>query len=238
MGSFSIVRKLGVYINYEILKLLVSHKLSQGDSIDSASRNHICLKRHYTVLYCDDWYHCSLRPNVICGSNEYTSSCLWIYGIWIGFLLGRNMHVSVDRHFLKLHNISIGVPQGSTLAPTLFLTHISDLLIATINLILIFADDSTVHFSNRLKATYSYAWACCQFCHTNLHRGIILRAIFLFLCLISFNTTKETFPRKINFASVLLPDKRRKVLTPIALLRLLMLASVSLANTIWIFFKC
>ena len=45
---------------------------------------------------------------------------------------------------LNFHPINTGVPQGSVLAPTLFL-HINDLLSATTNPIHSYADDSTLH---------------------------------------------------------------------------------------------
>nr|CAH7767610.1 unnamed protein product [Callosobruchus chinensis] len=49
-------------------------------------------------------------------------------------------------------NINAGVPQGSVLAPTLFLLHINDLLSSTTNRIHSFVDDSALHagiMSNR-----------------------------------------------------------------------------------------
>nr|CAH7736395.1 unnamed protein product [Callosobruchus chinensis] len=56
---------------------------------------------------------------------------------------------AVDIRFIcfsfSFHNINAGVPQGSVLAPTLFLLHINDLLSSTTNPIHSFADDSTLH---------------------------------------------------------------------------------------------
>nr|CAH7764312.1 unnamed protein product [Callosobruchus chinensis] len=68
------------------------------------------------------------------------------------FLSGRKITVVVDGFSSSFHNINAGVPQGSVLAPTLFLLHINDLLSSTTNPIHSFADDSTLHagiMSNR-----------------------------------------------------------------------------------------
>lgn len=72
-----------------------------------------------------------------------TKLCQWISD----FLSGRTIQVVVDGHASGLHKINAGVPQGSALAPTLFLIHINDLLSATSNPIHCFADDSTLHSS-------------------------------------------------------------------------------------------
>nr|CAH7765641.1 unnamed protein product [Callosobruchus chinensis] len=61
------------------------------------------------------------------------------------FLSGRKITVLVDGFFSSFHNINAGVPQGSVLAPTLFLLHINDLLSSITNPIHSFADDSTLH---------------------------------------------------------------------------------------------
>ena len=47
----------------------------------------------------------------------------------------------------SLHQINAGVPQGSVLAPTLFLLNINDLLNSTSNSIHSYADDSSLHSS-------------------------------------------------------------------------------------------
>nr|CAH7759086.1 unnamed protein product [Callosobruchus chinensis] len=60
------------------------------------------------------------------------------------FLSDRKITVVVDGFSSSFHNINVGVPQGSVLAPTLFLLHINDLLSSTANPIHSFADDSTL----------------------------------------------------------------------------------------------
>ena len=50
----------------------------------------------------------------------------------------------MDGHSSNFHPINAGVPQGSVLAPTLFLLHINDLLFTTTNPIHSYADDSTL----------------------------------------------------------------------------------------------
>nr|CAH7728879.1 unnamed protein product [Callosobruchus chinensis] len=68
------------------------------------------------------------------------------------FLSGRKITVVVDGFSSSFHNINAGVPQGSVLAPKLFLLLINDLLSSTTKPIHSFADDSTLHagiMSNR-----------------------------------------------------------------------------------------
>ncbi|CAH1965270.1 unnamed protein product [Acanthoscelides obtectus] len=66
--------------------------------------------------------------------------------LWVAdFISGRKISVVVDGFSSSSHNVNTGVPQGSVLAPTLFLLHINDLLSCTINRIHRFADDSTLH---------------------------------------------------------------------------------------------
>ncbi|KAG5892134.1 hypothetical protein JTB14_032356 [Gonioctena quinquepunctata] len=67
------------------------------------------------------------------------------------FLSNRSLHVVVDGVSSDTLLINAGVPQGSILAPTLFLLHINDLLKATSCPVHSFADDSTLHtaFSSR-----------------------------------------------------------------------------------------
>jgi hypothetical protein len=68
--------------------------------------------------------------------------------LWIGsFLHHRSLSVRLDGHSSKLHKINAGVPQGSVLAPTLFLVYINDLLSSTYSDIHSYADDSTLHSS-------------------------------------------------------------------------------------------
>ncbi|CAH2009755.1 unnamed protein product [Acanthoscelides obtectus] len=61
------------------------------------------------------------------------------------FISGRKISVVIDGFSSSSHNVNAGVPQGSVLAPALFLLHINDLLSCTINPIHSFADDSTLH---------------------------------------------------------------------------------------------
>ena len=67
------------------------------------------------------------------------------------FLSNRSLHVVVDGVSSDSLIINAGVPQGSILAPTLFLLYINDLLGATSCPVHSFADDSTLHtaFSSR-----------------------------------------------------------------------------------------
>ena len=63
------------------------------------------------------------------------------------FLSDRQIRVVLDRTHSSWHNINSGVPQGSVLAPTLFLLNINDLLHSTANSIHSYADDSSLHRS-------------------------------------------------------------------------------------------
>ena len=53
----------------------------------------------------------------------------------------------LDGSHFSWHHINAGVPQGSVLAPTIFLLNINDLLDSTSNSIHSYADDSSVHCS-------------------------------------------------------------------------------------------
>jgi len=77
--------------------------------------------------------------------------CGWINS----FLSNRFISVVIDGHASNFHPINAGVPQGSILAPTLFLLHINDLLSSTVNPIHSYADDSTLHSSVRFPQATS-----------------------------------------------------------------------------------
>ena len=53
----------------------------------------------------------------------------------------------LDGSYSSWHHIIAGVPQGSVLAPTLFLLNINDLLNSTANRLHSYADDSSLHTS-------------------------------------------------------------------------------------------
>ena len=65
------------------------------------------------------------------------------------FLSDRTQRVKVDSCLSELNSINIGLPQGTTLAPLLFLIYIDDLQNAAPSLsTLLFADDTTLHLSD------------------------------------------------------------------------------------------
>nr|CAH7728856.1 unnamed protein product [Callosobruchus chinensis] len=101
----------------------------------------------------DQLWHASLL-NKLPSYGLPVKLCDWL----ADFLSGRKITVEVDGFSSSFHNINAGVPQGSVLAPTLFLLHINDLLSSTTNPIHSFADDSTLHagiMSNRLATAAS-----------------------------------------------------------------------------------
>nr|CAH7747546.1 unnamed protein product [Callosobruchus chinensis] len=95
----------------------------------------------------DQLWHASLL-NKLPSYSLPVKLCDWL----ADFLSGRKITVVVYGFSSSFHKINAGVPQGSVLAPTLFLLHINDLLSSTTNPIHSFGDDSTLHagiMSNR-----------------------------------------------------------------------------------------
>ena len=70
------------------------------------------------------------------------------------YLTDRKHDVSINGGYSTLKNITIGVPQGSNLAPLLFPAYINDLpSLSDISNFTLFADDTTVGFrDNNIEA--------------------------------------------------------------------------------------
>ena len=68
-----------------------------------------------------------------------------IFGLISSFLSNRQLRVVLDGKSSQEYPVNVGVPQGSTLGPTLFLLYINDLPDDVICDIAIFADDTTVY---------------------------------------------------------------------------------------------
>ncbi len=73
----------------------------------------------------------------------YPSLCTFISC----FLSDRSISVVMNGHCSTPITINSGVPQGSSLSPTLFLLFINDLLSCTQSNLHIYTDDSTLHYS-------------------------------------------------------------------------------------------
>nr|CAH7739157.1 unnamed protein product [Callosobruchus chinensis] len=135
-------------VNQELMKYLElhqsindRHQRSTGDLL--AYFTHLCDVSKAS----DQLWHASLL-NKLPSYGLPVKLCDWL----ADFLSGRKITVVVDVFSSSFHNINAGVPQGSVLAPILFLLHINDLLSITTNPIHSFADDSTLHagiMSNR-----------------------------------------------------------------------------------------
>ena len=79
---------------------------------------------------------------------------------WIrSFLSNRSQRVSVGSAYSSSRPIGAGVPQGSVLAPLLFLVFINDLFDVVTNSLNVFADDSTLWSIVRASATLTLAAA-------------------------------------------------------------------------------
>ena len=77
----------------------------------------------------------------------------WLYS----YLTNRKQYVSINDSNSKTSLTNIGVPQGSTLGPLLFLLYINDMANSLTNTkILHFADDSTLHINFNKKVDISY----------------------------------------------------------------------------------
>ena len=68
-----------------------------------------------------------------------------IFGLITSFLSNRWLRVVLDGKSSQEYPVNAGVPQGSTLAPTLFLLYINDLPDDAICNIAIYADDTTLY---------------------------------------------------------------------------------------------
>jgi len=66
--------------------------------------------------------------------------------IWITeFLTDRSQRVRVGRHYSEEVRVTSGVPQGSVLAPLLFLAYVNDICKNTESKIRLFADDCIIY---------------------------------------------------------------------------------------------
>ena len=68
-----------------------------------------------------------------------------IFGLISSFLSNRRLRVVLDGKSSQEYPVKAGVPQGSILAPTLFLLYINDLPHDVICNIAIYADDTTLY---------------------------------------------------------------------------------------------
>jgi hypothetical protein len=65
---------------------------------------------------------------------------------WIeSFLHDRKQRVNIDGYFSRWKTVNVGVPQGSTLGPFLFLLFINDIENEVLNSIQLFADDTSLY---------------------------------------------------------------------------------------------
>ncbi len=71
---------------------------------------------------------------------------------WVSsYLSDRQQLVDVSGTKSTMANITCGVPQGSILGPLLFLIYVNDMLSATKNKLLLYADDSCILVSGQNK---------------------------------------------------------------------------------------
>jgi len=85
------------------------------------------------------WHRCLLVK--LASKGVHSSIVNWI----ASYLDQRTLAVSVDGVLSSTFSTNAGVPQGSVLAPLLFLIFIDDLLNSTASSIHSYADDSTLH---------------------------------------------------------------------------------------------
>ena len=85
------------------------------------------------------WHAGLLHKRKSCGISGQ------IFGLISSFLSSRRLRVVLDGKSSLEHPINAGVPQGSILAPTLFLLYINDFLDDVIYNIAIYADDTTLY---------------------------------------------------------------------------------------------
>lgn len=125
------------------------------------------------------------------------------------FLSGRRVRVALDGLFSDFHSINSGVPQGSVLAPTLFLIHINDLLSATKNPIHSYADDSTLHCSFKLQNSnnkQSVIDVARQNCVISLNSDLVRVAEWGSNNMVDFNPSKTKYTIFSNRPDIASPN--------------------------------
>ena len=71
--------------------------------------------------------------------------------LWIpNYLSNRKQKVIVKSSSSSLQVVTAGVPQGSVLAPLLFLIYVNDIAESVLSLTRLFADDSSLYFQDLL----------------------------------------------------------------------------------------
>ena len=98
------------------------------------------------------------------------------------YLSNRSFIVSVGKELSSRGKLNCGVPQGSILAPLLFLLYVNDMPQAVNSELLLYADDTCLFFKGKDSKIIGDQNNWRPFCYSGYHWSLVCKNIFLEIC--------------------------------------------------------